>query len=57
MEAIIHHAGEADSENLTVIPEHFFVRREVTILRTDLRGFTSIAATLPTGTVIAIYWY
>lgn len=33
---------------------HSFVRREVTILIADLRGFTSTTAALPTDTVIAM---
>jgi adenylate cyclase len=51
MESIIQHACGADSES-AVGPEHSFVRREVTILLADLRGFTSITATLPAGMVI-----
>jgi adenylate cyclase len=42
--------GEGSAQGLT----HSFVRREVTILIADLRGFTSITASLPTGTVIAM---
>lgn len=40
--------GEAGGMN------HSFVRREVTILIADLRGFTAITSTLPTETVIAM---
>ncbi|MDH4216291.1 MAG: hypothetical protein OEV23_05280, partial [Gallionella sp.] len=54
MESIIHHACGTDGEDNQVGPEHSFVRREVTILLADLRGFTSITATLPAGTVIAM---
>lgn len=51
MVSIIHHAcGVEDESNA----ENSFVRREVTILLADLRGFTSITATLPAGTVIAM---
>jgi len=53
MESIIKHACGADSSTSTA-PEHSFVRREVTILLADLRGFTSITATLPAGMVIAM---
>jgi len=54
MGSIIRHACGADGENGTAGPEPSFVRREVTILLADLRGFTAITATLPAGTVIAI---
>lgn len=53
MESIIQYACGADGEGDAAGPEHSFVRREVTILLADLRGFTSITATLPAGTVIA----
>jgi adenylate cyclase len=54
MESIIQHACGADGEDNQAGPEHSFVRRDVTILLADLRGFTSITATLPAGTVIAM---
>ena len=54
LESIIQHARGADGEDTAAGPEHSFVRREVTILLADLRGFTSITATLPAGTVIAM---
>lgn len=54
MKSIIQHACGIDGKNNTAGPEHSFVRREVTILIADLRGFTSITATLPAGTVIAM---
>lgn len=54
MESIIRYArgevGESDSTSV----DHSFVRCEVTILLADLRGFTSIAATLPAGVVITL---
>jgi adenylate cyclase len=52
MESIIQRACGVSSEETAPGPEHSFVRREVTILLADLRGFTSITATLPAGTVI-----
>ncbi len=52
MESIIQRARGSDSETSATDDEHSFVRREVTILLADLRGFTSITATLPAGTVI-----
>src|SRR3989338_1992359 len=52
MESIIQHACGTDGEDHQTGPEHSFVRREVTILLADLRGFTSITAALPAGTVI-----
>lgn len=54
MESIIQHARGIDGESSAVGPEHSFVRCEVTILLADLRGFTSITAALPAGTVIAM---
>lgn len=54
MESIVQHALGADSGDSAAGPEHSFVRREVTILLADLRGFTSITATLPAGMVIAM---
>lgn len=54
MQAIIQHACGTDSGDSATGPEHSFVRRDVTILLADLRGFTSITATLPAGTVIAM---
>ena len=52
MAAIVERAlgGEAAMLPFT----HSFVRREVTILIADLRGFTAITAALPTETVIAM---
>ena len=54
MESIIQHACGTDSMEGAAGPEHSFVKREVTILLADLRGFTSITATLPAGMVIAM---
>lgn len=54
MESIIQKALEIDGETGAINPEHSFVKREVTILLADLRGFTSITATLPAGTVISM---
>ena len=54
MKAIIQRAYGSDNEKNTDDQEHSFVRCEVTILLADLRGFTSITATLPAGTVIAL---
>ena len=54
LESIIQHACGIDGGSSTVGPEHSFVRCEVTILLADLRGFTSITAALPAGTVIAM---
>ncbi|MDO8811403.1 MAG: adenylate/guanylate cyclase domain-containing protein [Gallionella sp.] len=54
MKSIIQHACGADGEGSAAGPEHSFVRCEVTILLADLRGFTSITAALPAGTVIAM---
>ena len=52
MESIIQHACGADVGINAAGSEHSFVRCEVTILLADLRGFTSITAALPAGTVI-----
>ncbi len=54
MESIIRRACGAGDKDSEAGPEHSFVRREVTILLADLRGFTSITATLPAGMVIAM---
>lgn len=54
MESIIHYACGDSGENGVTGPEHSFVNCNVTILLADLRGFTSITATLPAGTVIAM---
>ena len=54
IESIIQHARGIDSVDGAPDAEHSFVRREVTILLADLRGFTSITATLPAGTVITM---
>lgn len=54
MGSIIRHACGVDGENGATGTEPSFMRREVTILLADLRGFTAITATLPAGTVIAI---
>ena len=54
MESIVQHACGTDGEDNPPGLEHSFVRREVTILLADLRGFTSITATLPAGIVIAM---
>jgi adenylate cyclase len=54
MEFIIQHACGAIDEDDAIGSDHSFVRREVTILLADLRGFTSITATLPAGVVIAM---
>lgn len=54
MRSIVRNACEADGEYSSAGMEPSFVRREVTILLADLRGFTAITATLPAGTVIAI---
>jgi hypothetical protein len=47
MEFIIQHACGLDGKGNTAGPEHSFVQCEATILLADLRGFTSITATLP----------
>ena len=54
MESIVQHACGTEGMESAAGPEHSFVRREVTILLADLRGFTSITATLPAGAVIAM---
>lgn len=55
MASIIRQVCTANGENNGAAgPEHSFVRREVTILLADLRGFTAITATLPAGTVITM---
>lgn len=54
IESIIQRACGIDDENVVVSPDHSFVRCKVTILLADLRGFTSITATLPAGTVITM---
>ena len=55
MISIIQHAYGVNGENNSVVgPEHSFVRRKVTILLADLRGFTAITATLPAGTVVTM---
>lgn len=54
MKSIIQQAcGLADNDK-AVGSEHSFVQCEATILIADLRGFTSITAALPAGTVIAM---
>ena len=54
MISIVQHACGVDGEGNAAGPEHSFERREVTIMFADLRGFTSITATLPAGVVIAM---
>ncbi len=54
MESIVQHALGIDDADSATSAEHSFVRRNVTILLADLRGFTSITATLPAGEVIAM---
>lgn len=54
MESIIQQACGINDECNAANPGHSFVRCEATILLADLRGFTSITATLPAGTVIAM---
>lgn len=54
MESIVQHARGTDVDDGISGSEDSFVRREVTILLADLRGFTSITATLPAGMVITI---
>lgn len=54
MESIIQHACGVDGKNSAASSDHSFVRCNVTILLADLRGFTSITAALPAGTVIAV---
>ena len=53
MESIVQKARGIDDKDGVQDAEHSFVKREVTILLADLRGFTSITATLPAGVVIA----
>lgn len=52
MASIIQHACGSSDGHSAVSLEHTFMRREVTILLADLRGFTAITSTLPAGTVI-----
>lgn len=54
LESIIQYARGTSSDDSAAGPEHSFERRDVTILLADLRGFTSITATLPAGTVITM---
>jgi adenylate cyclase len=54
IKSIIRYACGVDGANSEAGPEHSFERRDVTILLADLRGFTSITATLPAGTVITM---
>ena len=55
MVSIIQSVCSADGEKNGVVGlEHSFVRRDVTILLADLRGFTAITSTLPAGTVITM---
>jgi len=54
MESIIRQACGLGDEDNAAGPEHSFVQCEATILLADLRGFTSITAALPAGTVIAM---
>jgi len=54
MEAIVRQARGMAEVDSTTDEEHSFVRRKVTILLADLRGFTSITATLPAGVVITM---
>lgn len=54
MTSIVRYALGGELEDNAVAAMHSFVRREVTILMADLRGFTAITATLPTETVIAL---
>jgi adenylate cyclase len=54
MESIVQHARGIDGVGGATEVKDSFVRREVTILLADLRGFTSITATLPAGVVIAM---
>jgi adenylate cyclase len=52
MASIIQRAFGTDDNTVTADTEHSFLPCEVTILFADLRGFTSITASLPAGTVI-----
>lgn len=52
MESIIQQACGSDRKDSAAVPVRPHVQREVTILLADLRGFTSITATLPAGMVI-----
>lgn len=54
MASIVQYALGVSADDCAVEFRHSFVRREVTILIADLRGFTSITAALPTDTVIAM---
>ncbi len=54
MTAIVRYALGVEDQGVAVASRHDFVRREVTILIADLRGFTAITAALPTGTVIKL---
>ena len=54
MNSIVQYALGYEDQSKTTPATHSFVKREVTILIADLRGFTSITAALPTGTVIAM---
>jgi adenylate cyclase len=54
MESIIRYARGITDIAGTTGAEHSFVKRKVTILLADLRGFTSITATLPAGVVISM---
>jgi adenylate cyclase len=53
MRSILLRACGSSGDN-AIEAEHSFVSCDVTILLADLRGFTSISATLPAGTVIAM---
>lgn len=54
MKSIIQRACGGDGDAGVTGLAHSFVSCDVTILLADLRGFTSISATLPAGTVIAM---
>ena len=54
MKSIIQRAYGLPGDSDAPESEHSFVRCMVTILLADLRGFTSISAALPAGTVIAV---
>lgn len=54
MTSIVQYALGMDGGNVAADGIHSFVRRDVTILIADLRGFTSITASMPTHTVISM---
>ena len=54
MTSIVQYALGVSGESCQAEFKHSFVRREVTILIADLRGFTATTSSLPTGTVISM---